>query len=41
MLLSSFQITHILPCLADPEKIRTIAQLSMTLVKFFHILTPP
>ena len=28
MLLSSFQITHILPCLADPEKIRTIAQLS-------------
>jgi len=28
MLLSSFEITHILPCLADPEKIRTIAQLS-------------
>jgi len=28
MLLKSFEITHILPCLADPEKIRTIAQLS-------------
>ena len=28
MLLNSFQITHILPCLADPEKIRAIAQLS-------------
>jgi ArsR family metal-binding transcriptional regulator len=28
MLLYSFQITHILPCLADPEKIRTIAELS-------------
>ena len=28
MLINSFQITHILPCLADPEKIRTIEQLS-------------
>ncbi|NIS62400.1 MAG: Fe-S cluster protein [Proteobacteria bacterium] len=28
MLVSSFHITHVLPCLADPEKIRTIAQLS-------------
>jgi ArsR family metal-binding transcriptional regulator len=28
MLLYSFQITHILPCLADPDKIRTIAELS-------------
>ena len=28
MLLNSFHITHILPCLADPEKIRTIAELS-------------
>jgi ArsR family metal-binding transcriptional regulator len=28
MLLKSFEITHILPCLADPEKIRAIAQLS-------------
>ena len=28
MLLNNFQITHILPCLADPEKIRTIAELS-------------
>ena len=28
VLLKSFEITHILPCIADPEKIRTIAQLS-------------
>ena len=28
MLLNRFEITHILPCLADPEKIRTVAQLS-------------
>ena len=28
VLLKSFEITHILPCLADPEKIRTIAQFS-------------
>lgn len=28
MLLNGVEITHILPCIADPEKIRTIAQLS-------------
>ena len=28
MLLHSYQITRILPCLADPEKIRVIAELS-------------
>ncbi len=28
MLLNGFEITHILPCIADPEKIRTITQLS-------------
>ena len=28
MLLNGFEITHILPCIADPEKIRTIVQLS-------------
>jgi ArsR family metal-binding transcriptional regulator len=28
MLLNGFEITHILPCIADLEKIRTIAQLS-------------
>lgn len=28
MLLKGLQITHVLPCLADPEKIRTIVQLS-------------
>lgn len=28
MLLKGFEITHVLPCLADPEKIRTIVQLS-------------
>ena len=28
MLLDAFHITHILPCLADPRKIRTIAELS-------------
>ena len=26
MLLESYQITRILPCLADPEKIRVIAE---------------
>jgi ArsR family metal-binding transcriptional regulator len=28
MLLKSVEISHILPCIADPEKIRTIARLS-------------
>lgn len=38
MLLNSYKITHILPCLADPEKIRVIAELSDEIHEVFPYL---
>jgi ArsR family metal-binding transcriptional regulator len=38
MLLHSFQITRILPCIADPEKIRVIAELSDEIHEVFPYL---
>ena len=38
MLLHSYQITRILPCLADPEKIRVIAEISGEIHKVFPYL---
>ncbi len=38
MLLQSYKITRILPCLADPEKIRVIAELSDEIHEIFPYL---
>jgi ArsR family metal-binding transcriptional regulator len=38
MLLESYQITRILPCLADPEKIRVIAEVSGEIYEAFPYL---
>jgi ArsR family metal-binding transcriptional regulator len=38
MLLSSYNITRILPCLADPEKIRVIAEVSGEIYEAFPYL---
>ena len=38
MLLHSYQITRILPCLADPEKIRVVAELSDEIHEVFPFL---
>src|SRR4030043_1526865 len=38
MLLHSYQITRILPCLADPEKIRVIAEISDEIHEVFPYL---
>lgn len=38
MLLSSYNITRILPCLADPEKIRVIAEISDEIQEVFPYL---
>ena len=38
MLLQSYRITRILPCLADPEKIRVIAELSDEIHEVFPFL---
>ncbi len=38
MLLHSFQITRVLPCLADPEKIRVIAEISDEIHEVFPYL---
>ena len=38
MLLHSYQITRILPCLADPEKIRVIAEVSEEIQEVFPYL---
>jgi len=38
MLLKSYKITRILPCLADPEKIRAIAELSDEIQEVFPYL---
>ena len=38
MLLSSYKITRILPCLADPEKIRAIAEVSGEIYEAFPYL---
>jgi ArsR family metal-binding transcriptional regulator len=38
MLLNSYKITRILPCLADPEKIRVIAEISGEIHKVFPYL---
>jgi ArsR family metal-binding transcriptional regulator len=38
MLLHSYKITRILPCLADPEKIRVIAEISNEIHDVFPYL---
>ena len=38
MLLNSYKITRILPCIADPEKIRVIAELSDEIHEIFPYL---
>src|SRR4030043_50677 len=38
MLLQSYKITRILPCLADPEKIRVIAEVSGDIYEVFPYL---
>jgi ArsR family metal-binding transcriptional regulator len=38
MLLNSYKITRILPCLADPEKIRVIAEVSGEIYEAFPYL---
>ncbi len=35
MLLNSYKITRILPCIADPEKIRVIAEVSDEIQEVF------
>ena len=38
MLFESHRITRIIPCLADPEKIRVVAQFSGQIYEVFHYL---
>lgn len=38
MLLHSYKITRVLPCLADPEKIRVIAEISDEIHEVFPYL---